>query len=120
MLHQISVITDLMKHGSLLAYLRGDGRSLKIPQLLNVGAQVAAGMAYLEEKNYVHQDLAARNILVSENLNCKVESVSMARIFPEDIYEAHAGAKFPIKWTAPEALLYHHFTIKSVIWHFPL
>ena len=114
----IYIITELMKHGSLLTYLRGDGRSLKFPQLIDMGTQITSGMAYLEEKNYVHRDLAARNILVSENLNCKVESVSMARILSEDIYEVHTGAKFPIKWTAPEALFSHQFTIKSDVWSF--
>ena len=114
----IYIITELMKHGSLLEYLRGDGRSLKLPQLLDMGTQVASGMAYLEEKNYVHPDLSARNILVSENLTCKVECVSMARILSKGIYEAHNGAKFPIKWTAPEAALYSHFTIKSDVWSF--
>ena len=114
----IYIITELMKHGSLLEYLRGDGRSLKLPQLIDMGAQVASGMAYLEEKNYVHRDLSARNILVSENLNCKVESVSMARILSDSIYEAHTGAKFSIKWTAPEAAKYKHFTVKSDVWSF--
>jgi len=28
------------------------------------------------------------------------------------------GAKFPIKWTAPEAALYGRFTIKSDGWSF--
>ena len=49
----IYVIIELMKHGSLLEYLRGDGQSLKLPQLIDMGAQVAAGMAYLEENNYI-------------------------------------------------------------------
>ena len=114
----IYIITELMKHGSLLEYLRGDGRSLKLPQLIDMGAQVAAGMAYLEEKSYVHRDLAARNILLTENLICKVESFSMVRVLSEGIYEAHTGAKFPVKWTAPEAALYNHFTIKSDVWSF--
>ena len=114
----IYIITDLMKHGSLLTYLRGDGRSLKLPELIDMGAQVASGMAYLEEKNYVHRDLAARNILVSENLNCKVESISMARILLEDIYEAHSGTNFFVKWTAPEAALCNCFTVKSDVWSF--
>ena len=112
----IYIITELMKHGSLLEYLRGDGHSVKLPQLLDMGAQVATGMAFLEEKNYVHQDLAARNVLVSENLICKVEVISMVRIISEDIYEGHTG--FPIKWTAPEAVLYNRFTIKSDVWSF--
>ena len=115
----IYIITELMKYGSLLLYLRGHGgRLLKLPQLLNIGAQVASGMAYLEQKGYVHRNLAARNVLVSENLDYKVKSISMVRILSEDVYETHAKEKFPIKWTAPEALLHHQFTIKSDVWSF--
>lgn len=33
-----------------------------------------------------------------------------------DTYTAHAGAKFPIKWTAPESLAYNKFSIKSDVW----
>ena len=54
-------------------------------------------MAYLEENNYVHQDLSARNILVSENLTCKLEVISMAHVLSDNIYEAYTGGKFPIK-----------------------
>ena len=114
----IYIITELMKHGSLLEYLRGDGRSLKLPQLIDMGAQVAAGMAYLEEKNYIHRDLAARNILVSENLICKVAGLRLVQVLHEGVYEARPKEKFPIKWTAPEAAMYNRFTIKSDVWSF--
>ena len=114
----IYIVTELMKHGSLLDYLRGDGRSLQEKQLVDMLAQVASGMASLEQANYIHRDLAARNILVGNNLICKVADFGLARIIDEDIYEAHTGAKFPIKWTAPEAALYNRFTIKSDVWSF--
>ena len=114
----IYIVTELMKHGSLLEYLKGEGRSLKLPQLVDMSAQVAAGMAYLEEQNYIHRDLTASNILVGEHLICKVADFGLARVIDEDIYEAHTGAKFPIKWTAPEAAMYNRFTIKSDIWSF--
>jgi len=39
----IYIVTELMKHGSLLEYLRGDGCSLKFTQLIDMRAQVAAG-----------------------------------------------------------------------------
>jgi len=38
----IYMVMELMKHGSLSEYLRGDGRSLKFPQLVDMGAQIAA------------------------------------------------------------------------------
>ena len=112
------IVTELMKHGSLLRYLRGEGRSLKLPQLVDMSAQVAAGMAYLEEQNCIHRDLAARNILVREHLICKVADFRLARVIDEDIYEAPTRAKFSIKWTAPEAAMYNIFTIKSDVWSF--
>ena len=114
----IYIITELMKQGNLLEYLRADGHSLKLPQLINMGAQVADGMAYLEKKNYVLRDLAARNILLTENLVCKVEAISMARVLSDDIYNAYNKEKFHSKWTAPETVKYSCFTIKSDVWSF--
>ena len=114
----IYIITEFMKHGSLLEYLRGDGRSLRLPQLIDMGAQVAAGMAYLEEQCYIHRDLAARNVLIGENLVCKISDFRSAKVLDDDFYEAPTEEKFPIKWTAPEGALYRRFTIKSDVWSF--
>ncbi len=33
----------------------------------------------------------------------------------DDTYTAHAGAKFPIKWTAPEGLAYNKFSTKVTL-----
>ena len=114
----IYIITELMKHGSLLKYLRGDGRSLKLPQLMDMGAQVTAGIAYLEEKKCIHRDLAAINILVGENLICKVAGFSSARIISKEAYKVPTDTKFPIKWTAIEAILHNVFTTKCDVWSF--
>lgn len=114
----IYIITELMKNGSLLEYLQGKGRTLKLPQLINMAAQIAAGMAYLEQQNYIHRDLAARNVLVGENNIVKIADFGLARLIKEDEYEARVGARFPIKWTAPEAANYSKFSIKSDVWSF--
>ena len=36
----------------------------------------------------------------------------------DNMYTAREGAKFPIKWTAPEAANYSRFTSKSDVWSF--
>jgi len=114
----IFIITELMKNGSLLEYLQGKGRTMKLTQLIDMSAQVAAGMAYLESQNYIHRDLAARNCLVGDNNNVKIADFGLARLIKEDEYEARVGARFPIKWTAPEAANYSRFSIKSDVWSF--
>ncbi|XP_011192745.1 uncharacterized protein LOC105218702 isoform X2 [Zeugodacus cucurbitae] len=114
----IYIITELMKHGSLLEYLQGKGRSLKMAILIDMAAQIAAGMAYLEQQNYIHRDLAARNVLVGDSNVVKIADFGLARLIKEDEYEARVGARFPIKWTAPEAANYSKFSIKSDVWSF--
>jgi len=114
----IYIVTELMKNGSLLDYLHNKGRALRLPQLVDMSAQVASGMAYLEGKNFIHRDLAARNVLVGEANVCKVADFGLAREQREDIYQAREGAKFPIKWTAPEAAMKNQFSIKSDVWSF--
>ena len=39
---------------NLLVFL-GKGKVMKLPQLVDMSAQVAAGMAYLESQNYIHR-----------------------------------------------------------------
>ncbi|XP_036891110.1 tyrosine-protein kinase ABL2 isoform X12 [Sturnira hondurensis] len=113
------IVTEYMPHGNLLDYLRECSREeVTAVVLLYMATQISSAMEYLEKKNFIHRDLAARNCLVGENHVVKVADFGLSRLMTGDTYTAHAGAKFPIKWTAPESLAYNTFSIKSDVWAF--
>lgn len=114
------IVTEYMSKGCLLDYLREnpEGQACNTIDLIDMAAQIAYGMEYLESQKMVHRDLAARNILVGKNRIVKIADFGLARIIEEEEYIAKQGAKFPIKWTAPEAIMFNKFTSKSDIWSY--
>ena len=46
------------------------------------------------------RDLAARNVLISEDCVAKVSDFGLTR----EVFQKSEGTKLPVKWTAPEAL----------------
>lgn len=91
-------------------------------------------MEYLETKQLIHRDLAARNVLIGENNIAKIcgrktrkyltslakplnfSDFGLARVIADDEYCPKQGSRFPVKWTAPEAIVYGKFSIKSDVW----
>ena len=115
------IVTELMTKGSLKKFLHGEGRRvLNMRKMIDISAQVAEGMAFLESHGFVHRDLAARNILVGDSMVVKIADFGLSRVLVEDVYKAHEGSRFPIRWTAPEACLENKFTIKSDVWSFAI
>ncbi|XP_050804803.1 tyrosine-protein kinase Blk isoform X2 [Gopherus flavomarginatus] len=91
----IYIVTEYMANGCLLDFLKTeDGSQLTLPKLIDMSAQVAEGMAYIERMNSIHRDLRAANILVSETLCCKIADFGLARII-ENEYLAQEGMTNP-------------------------
>ncbi|KAK4876844.1 hypothetical protein RN001_009350 [Aquatica leii] len=115
----IYIVQEYMSKGSLLDFLRKDeGKALEFEDLIYIAAQVASGMEYLESKQLIHRDLAARNVLIGENNIAKICDFGLARVIEDNEYCPKQGSRFPVKWTAPEAIIYGKFSIKSDVWSY--
>ncbi|XP_071207662.1 muscle, skeletal receptor tyrosine-protein kinase [Salvelinus alpinus] len=84
---------------------------------LFISKQVAAGMAYLSERKFVHRDLATRNCLVGEEMVVKIADFGLSRnIYSADYYKANENDAIPIRWMPPESIFYNRYTTESDVW----
>jgi len=73
-------------------------------------------MAYVERMNYVHRDLRAANILVGDNLVCKVADFGLARLIEDNEYTARQGkSSHNVHDTATAAFLWATKRIVSLV-----
>ncbi|KAG3287700.1 muscle associated receptor tyrosine kinase, transcript variant X7 [Ictidomys tridecemlineatus] len=90
---------------------------LSCTEQLCIARQVAAGMAYLSERKFVHRDLATRNCLVGENMVVKIADFGLSRnIYSADYYKANENDAIPIRWMPPESIFYNRYTTESDVW----
>ncbi|XP_054837014.1 insulin receptor-like isoform X1 [Eublepharis macularius] len=122
------VVMELMAHGDLKSYLRSlrldaennPGRPPPtLREMIQMAAEIADGMAYLNAKKFVHRDLAARNCMVAEDFTVKIGDFGMTRdIYETDYYRKGGKGLLPVRWMAPESLKDGVFTSYSDVWSF--
>ncbi|CAH8565853.1 unnamed protein product [Dicrocoelium dendriticum] len=131
------ILMEFAKHGNLRDLLRrnrpaseqclGDGRSFNVdgtacpqldsPSLLRFARHVADAMTYLESLQLVHCDIAARNVLITENWVAKLSDFGFTRHVDDRDFQKNRE-RFPYRWMAPECFDGSRFTQKSDIWSF--
>ncbi|XP_028343123.2 insulin receptor-like, partial [Physeter macrocephalus] len=122
------VVMELMAHGDLKSYLRSlrpeaennPGRPPPtLQEMIQMAAEIADGMAYLNAKKFVHRDLAARNCMVAHDFTVKIGDFGMTRdIYETDYYRKGGKGLLPVRWMAPESLKDGVFTTSSDMWSF--
>ncbi|CAG9581177.1 unnamed protein product [Danaus chrysippus] len=86
-------------------------------ELVDLGAQIACGLAYLHVQRVIHTDIATRNCIVDEKLRLRVTDNGLSRdLFPDDYHCLGDNENRPVKWMAPESLLQGQCTTSSDVW----
>uniref|UniRef100_A0A914YQQ4 non-specific protein-tyrosine kinase n=1 Tax=Panagrolaimus superbus TaxID=310955 RepID=A0A914YQQ4_9BILA len=116
------MVMEFCDGGSLLNRLRSSEKPVLLAtQLLNYALQIASGMAYLQQKGYVHRDLATRNVLLKNNdETVKLCDFGLSRLVNEydQTYDMQGVTRVPFSWCPPEALRYRKFSSASDVWAF--
>ena len=87
-------------------------------KLVDVAIQIADGMIYLGEQDYIHCDLRAANILV-DLTTVKIANFHHAQHLNGNKYwTIDKGTKLDLKWTAPEGYTLNQLSVKSDVWSF--
>lgn len=91
-MNTLHVIHKHCRNNCMVCYSKHSHKSHTALSLtLYCSLQVAEGMAYIEQKNYIHRDLRAANILVSDELICKIADFGLARLIENNEYTAREG-----------------------------
>lgn len=112
------ILMELAPYGELRNFLITNSGMISTLILISYISQLGSAMSYLEAMNYVHRDIAARNLLLVTPGIVKLGDFGLSRWLDEGAYYIASRGKLPIKWMAPESIYYRRFTTASDVWMF--
>jgi len=112
------IVMEYCMFGEMRKFLQSKKHELDMVQLIKYVYQLSQALFYLEQKNFVHRDVAARNILVFSSTCIKLGDFGLSRYMEDQNYYTASKGKLPIKWMAPESINFRRFTTATDVWMF--
>ncbi|KAA8522972.1 hypothetical protein F0562_009395 [Nyssa sinensis] len=118
------IITEYVPNGTLREHLDGlRGKILDFNQRLEISIDVAHALTYLHlysEKQIIHRDVKASNILLTESRRAKVADFGFARLGSVDADKTHVSTKVKgtVGYLDPEYMRTFQLTPKSDVYSF--
>eukprot|EP00042_Codosiga_hollandica_P041687 m.374554 g.374554 ORF g.374554 m.374554 type:complete len:926 (-) comp56166_c0_seq1:359-3136(-) len=101
------IVTAHMLHGDLKSFLAASNNTwIERSHLLQWGTDVAQALKYFASMNFVHRDIAARNVLLNDKYTAVVADFGLSQqLYLSDYYVPSKLRNWmlPLRWMAPES-----------------
>ncbi|MDB5866514.1 MAG: serine/threonine protein kinase [Betaproteobacteria bacterium] len=91
--------------GTELSALTGEGNPLPVEQVLNIGVQVADGLAYAHAHGVIHRDIKPANILLARDGVAKIADFGIARMRSAEARNETSNVMGSPRYMSPEQVL---------------
>ncbi|WKX91274.1 hypothetical protein Q1695_009816 [Nippostrongylus brasiliensis] len=114
----IMIVMELAAGGSLLSKLKNLQQQPTTTAKVNYVYGGARGMAYLQSKQIIHRDIAARNCLLGEKQEVKISDFGLS--FIGKTLREKQLKKVPLRWLSPETLKRGVYDTKTDVYSFSI
>ncbi|XP_070574496.1 uncharacterized protein [Ptychodera flava] len=121
------ILTEYASEGDLKSYLK----SLTFlsteteTRLIKVARDIANALSFMSMKGVMHKDIAARNVLLTNDLTAKIGDFGLGRDVNErlgsdyhSLLWANQHCRFPLRWMPLEFLVDGSFTLEGDRWSY--
>jgi serine/threonine protein kinase len=110
------LVLELCPNGELLEFVKNEKATHTTELLVGILKDVAAAMRYLATKDFVHRDVAARNVLLDSNYRAKVCDFGLSRSVTGEEYYRCVVVRFVSCCLGCDDLSPHCFHTRAIHW----
>eukprot|EP01091_Cochliopodium_minus_P012953 TRINITY_DN4053_c0_g1_i1.p1 TRINITY_DN4053_c0_g1~~TRINITY_DN4053_c0_g1_i1.p1 ORF type:complete len:919 (-),score=241.13 TRINITY_DN4053_c0_g1_i1:62-2818(-) len=101
------LVTPYYKNGSIKDYYidHRERKQWKWSEITKIAKQTAAGIDHLHKENVIHRDIAARNVLLNNNLQARISDFGLARVINNVDYAQTNSSIGAVAWMSYESIV---------------